>query len=94
MLAARLDPAAAQPAETAPPEQAEPQPEPVEPPLEHIPVPESMRAPQRRRRSRRRAPAPADSTSDAIGDFLTSRSGRALQREIVRGVFGLLRKRR
>jgi hypothetical protein len=36
---------------------------------------------------------PAGSTPDAIGDFLTSRSGRALQREIVRGVFGLLRKR-
>jgi hypothetical protein len=51
-----------------------------------------MRGP-RRRRSQRRAPAPAESTPDAIGDFLTSRSGRALQREIVRGVFGLLRKR-
>jgi len=58
-----------------------------------VPVPESMREP-RRRRSRRRAPAPADSTPDAIGDFLNSRSGRAIEREIVRGVFGLLRKRR
>jgi DNA helicase HerA-like ATPase len=86
MLAARLDP----PAATEP--ESEPAPEAGEPPLEHIPVPESMRGP-RRRRSRRRAPAPADSTPDAIGDFLTSRSGRALQREIVRGVFGLLRKR-
>jgi uncharacterized protein len=85
MLAARLDPAA--PAEPAEPEEVE------EPELEHVPIPESMRAP-RRRRSRRRAPAPAGSTPDAIGDFLTSRSGRALQREIVRGVFGLLRKRR
>src|SRR3954454_22751886 len=62
------------------------------PELEHVPVPESRREP-RRRRSRRRAPAPADSTPDAIGDFLNSRSGRAMQREIVRGVFGLLRKR-
>jgi hypothetical protein len=85
MLAARLDPAA--PAEPAEPEEVE------EPELEHVPIPESMRAP-RRRRSRRRAPAPAGSTPDAIGDFLTSRSGRALQREIVRGVFGLLRRRR
>src|SRR4051812_6070275 len=62
------------------------------PELEHVPVPESMREP-RRRRSRRRAPAPAGRTPGAIGDFLNSRSGRAMQREIVRGVFGLLRKR-
>jgi uncharacterized protein len=80
MLAARLDGAA-------------PDGDEEEPELEHVPVPESMRAP-RRRRPRRRAPAPAGSTPDAIGDFLTSRSGRALQREIVRGVFGLLRRRR
>jgi DNA helicase HerA-like ATPase len=77
MLAARLE---------APPETEE------KPELEHVPVPESMREPKRRR-SRRRAPAPAESTPDAIGDFLGSRSGRTLQREIVRGVFGLLRKR-
>jgi hypothetical protein len=51
-----------------------------------------MRAP-RRRRSRRRAPAPAGSSPDAIGDFLGSRSGQTLQREIVRGMFSLLRKR-
>jgi DNA helicase HerA-like ATPase len=82
MLAARLE--APEPEPPAPEEKPE---------LEHIPAPESMREP-RRRRTRRRAPAPADSTPDAIGDFLTSRSGRALQREIVRGVFGLLRKRR
>jgi DNA double-strand break repair helicase HerA and related ATPase len=82
MLAARLE---------AP--EPEPKPAPEEKPeMEHVPVPESMREP-RRRRSRRRAPAPADSTPDAIGDFLNSRSGRALQREVVRGVFGMLRKR-
>jgi uncharacterized protein len=86
MLAARLD---ADGGEAAPAEPAEG----GEPELEHIPIPESMRAP-RRRRTRRRAPAPAGSTPDAIGDFLTSRSGRALQREIVRGMFGLLRRRR
>ena len=85
ILAARLDPPAA-PA----PEAEAPKPD---PPLEHIPIPESMRGPQRRR-PRSRAPAPADSTPDAIGDFLNSRSGRALQKEIVRGVFGLLKKRR
>jgi len=90
ILAARLDPPAAQ----APEAPAEPAGTPApEPPLEHIPIPESMRGPQRRR-PRSRAPAPADSTPDAIGDFLNSRSGRALQKEIVRGVFGLLKKRR
>ncbi|MFN2471498.1 MAG: helicase HerA-like domain-containing protein [Gaiellaceae bacterium] len=31
--------------------------------------------------------------SDALQDFLGSRRGKALQREVVRGVFGLLRKR-
>jgi hypothetical protein len=30
---------------------------------------------------------------DTLGDFLGSRQGKALQREVVRGVFGLLRKR-
>jgi uncharacterized protein len=86
MLAARLE------APEPEPEPATPEKPGEKPPLEHIPVPESMREP-RRRRSRRRAPAPAESTPDAIGDFLGSRSGQALQREIVRGVFGLLRKR-
>ena len=90
ILAARLDPPAAQAPEAPAPTAGTPKPE---PPLEHIPIPESMRGPQRRR-PRSRAPAPADSTPDAIGDFLNSRSGRALQKEIVRGVFGLLKKRR
>jgi Helicase HerA-like C-terminal len=30
---------------------------------------------------------------DTLTDFLTSRQGKALRREVVRGVFGLLRKR-
>jgi hypothetical protein len=66
----------------------------AEPPaeMEHVPVPESMRTPRRRAR-RRRAPAPAKSTPEAIGDFLSSRQGRTLQREVLRGVFGMLRKR-
>ena len=47
---------------------------------------------------KRRAKAPAgdgrgSGGADAIGDFLRSRQGRTLQREVVRGVFGLLRKR-
>jgi hypothetical protein len=30
--------------------------------------------------------------ADAIGDFLSSSSGRALTREVVRGVFGMLKR--
>ena len=56
---------------------AEPAPAPAEP--ERVPTP--RRAP--------RAPAPGD----PVGDFLRSREGKALQRKIVRGVFGMLRKR-
>jgi uncharacterized protein len=51
------------------------------------------RVPLPRKAPRRRAPAPAQSTPEAIGDFLTSRQGKRLQREVVRGVFGMLRKR-
>ena len=40
----------------------------------------------------RRAPAPAGG-ADAIGDFLRSREGKALQRKVARGIFGMLRKR-
>ena len=40
----------------------------------------------------RRKQAP-DPPSDPLTDFITSRQGKALQREIVRGVFGMLRKR-
>ncbi len=53
--------------------------------------------PARRKRApkrRRRAPAPAPSGGmDALGDFLTSREGKAVQRKVMRGVFGMLRKR-
>jgi uncharacterized protein len=41
---------------------------------------------------KRKAKAPK-APSDQLTDFLGSRSGRKLQREVVRGVFGLLRKR-
>jgi hypothetical protein len=54
--------------------------------MEHVPAP--------RRRSRaRRAPAPSGGGADAIGDFLRSREGKALQRKVARGIFGMLRKR-
>jgi DNA helicase HerA-like ATPase len=46
--------------------------------------------PDRPRRSPPPAPKPADG---GIGDFLNSREGKALQRKVVRGVFGMLRKR-
>ena len=38
-------------------------------------------------------PKPAKPPSDPLTDFLTSRQGKALQREVVRGMFGMLRKR-
>jgi len=50
------------------------------------------RVPEPRTR-RRRAPEPSAGTADTIGGFLTSRQGKALQREVMRGVFGMLRKR-
>ena len=53
----------------------------AEPELAHVPAP--------KRRPQRRAPAP----TEAVGDFLTSRQGKALQRQVLRGVFGMLRKR-
>ena len=37
---------------------------------------------------KRRAPAGGD-----IGDFLNSREGKQLQKQVIRGVFGMLRKR-
>ena len=41
----------------------------------------------------RRKPKPAPPPRDAIGDFLTSREGKAIQRKVVRGIFGMLKKR-
>jgi hypothetical protein len=49
------------------------------------------RGPKRRRERARRQPAPAGG-ADAIGDFLRSREGKAVQRKVLRGVFGMLRK--
>jgi DNA double-strand break repair helicase HerA and related ATPase len=58
--------------------QPEPDPEPVE------------ASPEPRRRRRSAEPA---SSGDPLTDFLGSRQGKTLQREVVRGMFGLLRKR-
>jgi DNA double-strand break repair helicase HerA and related ATPase len=54
-------------------------------PIEHVPAPKPRG--QRRRRAPERAPA------DPLDDLLTSREGKALQRKVLRGVFGMLRKR-
>ena len=50
------------------------------------PVPEQASAPRRRR-------AEPAKGGDPLTDFLGSRQGKTLQREVVRGMFGLLRKR-
>jgi uncharacterized protein len=42
---------------------------------------------------REKAPAPAESTAEKVGDFLSSRQGKAIQRQVVRGIFGMLKKR-
>jgi len=55
-------------------------------PMEHVPVP-------CRRSEPRRAPAPGGGGAGAIGDFLASREGKALQKKIARGIFGMLCKR-
>jgi hypothetical protein len=48
----------------------------------------------RSRRRKKAAPIPAPSGGvDVLGDFLTSREGKAMQRTVLRGVFGMLRKR-
>jgi DNA helicase HerA-like ATPase len=57
----------------------------AEEPTADVPVPRARRS---RSRARRRAPAP-----DGIGDFLRSSQGKQIQREVMRGVFGMLRKR-
>ena len=58
-----------------------PEPERVAEPAEPEPLP---------RRGRRAEPTPS---GDPLTDFLGSRQGKTLQREVIRGMFGLLRKR-
>jgi len=48
---------------------------------------------ERRAPTRRRRPRQAARPSDPLTEFMRSRQGRALEREVVRGVFGMLRKR-
>jgi DNA helicase HerA-like ATPase len=53
---------------------------------------EEAAAPKPARKPRARKEPPA-ATHDTIGDFLGSPEGRAIRREVTRGLFGLLRKR-
>ena len=46
-----------------------------------------------KRRSAARGPRPVRAGSTRSGDFLTSREGKAVQRKVLRGVFGMLKKR-
>jgi hypothetical protein len=55
----------------------------AEAPMEHVPVP----------RRPRKAPRERASDGGGVGDFLRSRQGKQMQREVIRGVFGMLRKR-
>jgi uncharacterized protein len=60
------------------------------------PEPEPAGAARKAPRRRKREPEAATARTggaDAIGDFLTSREGKALQKKVMRGVFGMLRKR-
>ncbi len=80
ILAGRLaDP---EPEPKAAPAPAEREPD-LRAPMDHVPAP----------KPRRRAPAPSGSGADAVGDFLRSRQGKALQKSVTRGILGMLRKR-
>ncbi len=50
------------------------------------------KAPRRRKREPK-PPTPQPGGADVLGDFLTSREGKALQNKVMRGVFGMLKKR-
>jgi hypothetical protein len=52
----------------------------------------AAKAPRRRKREPQQAP-PKTGGADALTDFLTSRQGKALQKKVMRGVFGMLKKR-
>jgi DNA helicase HerA-like ATPase len=58
--------------------------------LEQAAPPEAPPVPEREREQAAEATLGG---ADAIGDFLNSSTGRQIQREVVRGVFGLLKKR-
>jgi uncharacterized protein len=65
-------------------------PAPSEPEPEHVPLPRRMPKPKG---GKPKGGTAGGGAQDALTDFLTSRQGKALQRQVVRGVFGLLRKR-
>ena len=48
--------------------------------------------PAKPRKKAKPPPAPQGSL-DALGDYLQSREGKAMQKKVMRGVFGMLRKR-
>ncbi len=62
----------------------------VEAAAERAPAPPA-KAP--RPKAKHKEAGKAGGAQDTLVDFLTSRQGKALQREVVRGVFGLLLKR-
>jgi uncharacterized protein len=49
-------------------------------------------APRAKRRRKVASPTPAGDL-ERLGDFLNSREGKALQRRVTRGLFGMLKKR-
>jgi hypothetical protein len=55
-------------------------------------APEPTKAPRRRKDEPDAATATTGGV-DVLSDFLTSREGKALQKKVMRGVFGMLRKR-
>ena len=58
--------------------------------LERATTPE---APPAKAPDRERAAKAPQGGADAVGDFLSSKAGKQVQREVIRGVFGLLKKR-
>jgi uncharacterized protein len=61
---------------------------PTTPVPDHVPLPRTERAPRPAGR-----PPPSESPLDQVGDFLGSRQGKQLQKQVMRGVFGMLRKK-
>jgi hypothetical protein len=55
--------------------------------------PAPVAAPPKPKREHKEAAKAGEGGVDALGQFLRSRQGKALQRQVVRGVFGMLRKR-
>jgi DNA helicase HerA-like ATPase len=63
-------------------------------PSEELPPPPAEPAPAPRRRRSAPRERPPDDVAGQVGDILDSGIGRQVTREIVRGIFGMLRKRR